>query len=219
MKYLKKYISSLSSNVKVIESKKSNSVYVVLDGSFKIRLSDHERLNPHSGVKMEIISIWKSDDFLLFVGNTHIPLVKNRAQLREHIKVTYENWALEHYKNLSDVLNFTKPKQQEEGQEGISLKDCKTYDDFHSYISDKYNEHNPFDGAKCSVILGNMNPSIPKYVRSYLCGFIDEGLSNAPMILYLVKKYGTRLNSKEVADDVINKFRKNMENEHEEEGH
>ena len=39
------------------------------------------------------------------------------------------------------------------------------------------------------------------------------------MILYLVKKYGTRLNSKVVVDDVINKFRKNMEKEHEKEGH
>lgn len=218
MRYLKKYITSLSSDVKVIESKKSNSVYVVLDGNFKIRLSDHERLNPNSGVKMDIISIWKSDDFLLFIGNTHIPLIKTRAQLREHIRVTYENWTLEHYKSLSDMLNFTKSKQ-EDTQVITNLKDCKTYDDFHSYISHKYNENNPFDGARCSVALGNMNPSIHKDVRTYLCNFVVKTMSDAPMILYLVKKYGTRLNSKVVVDDVINKFRKNMEKEHEKEGH
>lgn len=218
MRYLKKYITSLSSDVKVIESKKSNSVYVVLDGNFKIRLSDHERLNPNSGVKMDIISIWKSDDFLLFIGNTHIPLIKTRAQLREHIRVTYENWTLEHYKNLSDMLNFSKLKQ-EDTQVITNLKECKTYDDFHSYISHKYNENNPFDYAKCSVALGNMNPSIYKDVRTYLCNFVDKTMSDAPMILYLVKKYGTRLNSKEVVDDVINKFRKNMEKKHEKEGH
>ena len=214
MRYIKKYICSLSSDVKVSESSKSNSVYIVLDGGFRIRLSDHESANPHSGMKMDIMSIWRSDNFLLFMGNSHIPLVKNRTQLKEHIRVTYENWALEHYKNLSDMLNTKKEKEKEKNddvQQPINLRDCKKIEDFQAYIDEKYNERFPFDGPKCSVILGNLNPSISKKVRSYLSKVVDNNINDGALVLFIVKKYGTRLTSWQVVDDVIARHRNNNE--------
>ena len=148
------------------------------------------------------------------MGNSHIPLVKNRTQVKEHIRVTYENWALEHYKNLSDMLNTKKEKEKEKNndvQQPINLRDCKKIEDFQAYIDEKYNERFPFDGSKCSVILGNLNPSISKKVRSYLSKVVDHNVNDGALVLFIVKKYGTRLTSWQVVDDVIARHRSNNE--------
>lgn len=177
MKYIERFICSLSNDVDVKRSKVSNSVYITLDGGFKIRLSDHQSQVPvNSSIKMEILSIFKNDDFLFFMGDSHIPVVKNRKELKYHIKITYENWLMAKMKIDSDIKHYDRDKK-------TSIGMCKTLDDYIDYFGDKC-----FDGTLFGSLLGNMSIGrrTPKDIRKVMANLISEQKTNAPTMLYLL---------------------------------
>lgn len=183
MKFLEKYICSLSENVSVIRSQKSQSVYIILDNGFKIRLSDHNSVYPccYGSIKMDIISIFKSKDFLFFMSDSHIPMVKNREDLKAHIRVSYENWAMAQMKIDSD-LNCDAHKR-------LKLKDCRTEDDFSNFITEpRLYDSDLFSSQLCSIKWGK---HIPTDVRRYMTGLVKERKITAAKLLYLVREYNS----------------------------
>lgn len=92
MKYLQRYIKTLSENVvekKCIET--SNSTYYTLDGGFKVRLSDHfSPVSVSSELHLEIIQIFDSEDFILLYRNFRSPMKKNRKEAKEFLKFAFD---------------------------------------------------------------------------------------------------------------------------------
>lgn len=193
MKYLEKYICSLSKNVEIIRSKSSYSTYIILDDGFKIRLSDHIPNHIHDSVKMDIISIFNREDFLFFMGESHIPVVKNRNDIKNHIKITYENWMMSKMRLSSDIKHNGKDK---------SLKDCKTLDDYISLFGDK-----TFDYSYFASMYGNTHNGrqTPKEVRKYMTTLIDEEKISAPLLFYLCIKHNRPFKTIQNVDDLLEK--------------
>lgn len=92
MKYLQRYIKTLSENVvekKCIET--SNSTYYTLDGGFKVRLSDHfSPVSVSSELHLEIIQIFDSEDFIILYRNFRSPMKKNRKEAKEFLKFAFD---------------------------------------------------------------------------------------------------------------------------------
>lgn len=92
MKYIERYIAKLSPDNKVVRSETSNSVYVTLDNTFKVRLSDH--LPNDAGLHSNdvcVTSVYGGDGFIVTLGDTRIPMYMGRADAERYVKTTYTN--------------------------------------------------------------------------------------------------------------------------------
>lgn len=89
MQYIERYIKTLSKNIE-IDERDSGSKYYILDGIFKIRVSNH--VTPLGMIKsdLNIISLYNSPHFLVFHDGTLTPLVKTRQEVKNMIAVKYE---------------------------------------------------------------------------------------------------------------------------------
>ena len=89
MQYIERYINTLSKNVEFYE-RESGSTYYILDGIFKIRVSNH--VSPIGTIKsdLNVISLYNSPHFLVFHDGTLTPLVKTRKEVKNMIAVKYE---------------------------------------------------------------------------------------------------------------------------------
>lgn len=89
MQYIERYIKTLSKNVEFYE-RESGSTYYILDGIFKIRVSNH--VSPIGTIKsdLNIISLYNSPHFLVFHDGTLTPLVKTRKEVKNMIAIKYE---------------------------------------------------------------------------------------------------------------------------------
>lgn len=89
MQYIERYIKTLSKNVE-IDERDSGSKYYILDGIFKIRVSNH--VTPLGMIKsdLNIVSLYNSPHFLVFHDGTLTPLVKTRKEVKNMIAVKYE---------------------------------------------------------------------------------------------------------------------------------
>lgn len=95
MKYIERYVSKLSETSATVHSQTSNSVYVVLDNLFKVRLSDH--LPNDEGISqcnVCITSVYGStgEQFIVVLGDTRIPMLMNRVEAEKYVKTTYTNF-------------------------------------------------------------------------------------------------------------------------------
>lgn len=204
MKYIKKFVCELSDNVVISESRKSDSVYITLDDGFVVRLSDHESVMPNS-VSLDIISLWKRKDFLLFVGPTHIPLVKTREELKNHIKITHENWLLNKLKRMSDVKNNTKPVGE---APVIQFGKCKTVEDFITWngASDSYDMTSLDVRSLMATVRGGR--SISKSVREYLLKQVIDKRITIAELLAIIIKYNGFITTNETAGQAIENYLK-----------
>lgn len=89
MQYIERYIKTLSKNIE-IDERDSGSKYYILDGIFKIRVSNH--VTPLGMIKsdLNIVSLYNSPHFLVFHDGTLTPLVKTRQEVKNMIAVKYE---------------------------------------------------------------------------------------------------------------------------------
>lgn len=158
MRYIKQFLNKLTDNVIVTKSKVSNSEYYMLDNGFTIRLSDHIPITEWKATHICVVECFHSDKFVLFLGKSNIPMIKTRKEVKEHIRVTYENWFMERQKTLSDISHklIKVPFKCVTPQDFIELNP-----DFAGY-SDK-------QGKSLSLLA--IHPTafiIPKELRSYM---------------------------------------------------
>lgn len=114
MKYLERYIKTLSDNVEVVcNTEKSSSKYFIIDG-FDIRLSDHR--SPIEGIakpkQLDIIQAYKSDIFIVYFRDTNRPMLKDRKDLKTFIRNAYDMHCLMNEKHEGEK-KWEKAKKKE----------------------------------------------------------------------------------------------------------
>lgn len=87
MKYIERYIKTLSTTVKVAESHTTDSVYYQI-GDFKIRCSDH--VSPKNCADLQIIKCYGTDMFIVIYGKTRVPIPKTRKEVKDFIKCCFD---------------------------------------------------------------------------------------------------------------------------------
>lgn len=204
MKYIKRFICSLSPDVKITKSHISDSEYFKLDGGFTIRLSDHIPVNSLHGVHLYITTAFKSDKFILFTGKSNIPMVKTRKEIKDHIRITYENWCMERAKELSDCRHKLILKPQY----------CTTVDDFIEYNPD-FTGYSDKAGKSLSILATLPNTTIiPKDVRNYIIKthVRQKKVINVAEFLYIAVTSAKYLKDEVCADRIVKNYIKSKNN-------
>lgn len=109
MRYIERYIKTLTDNIIVNESKVKNSKskYYILNNGFKIRLSDHLSPLPTKMQKcaLNIIQDFNNKEaFIVTINMQPMPIIMDRKQVKQYIEVLYTNYRLQHYfeENIKD---------------------------------------------------------------------------------------------------------------------
>ncbi|MBP5457227.1 MAG: hypothetical protein J6Y37_12075 [Paludibacteraceae bacterium] len=178
MKYLIKYIKTLSDNITESESNKSCSRYYVIDGSFKIRVSDHIRpsCNAYS-LYVDIVKIWDSDDFIVFFKKSLQPIRMDRKKVKDFVKFAYDTWKL-------DKAAKTEMKNAKSVDKDVEKMEKEM--PFPKLLVAKYPsimKTNDFD--KLHALLGKFDDfkQIPKETRNYFRKPFQQGKINAEDIV------------------------------------
>lgn len=206
MRYIEKYICSLSDDFEVHKSKKSESVYVTLDKKFTIRLSGHLPLvSSGYSLNMNIINLFNSKDFMLFMGDSHIPMVKNRDGVKMHILITYENW-----KMLKIKKDVEKEYDELNKDRIVYLKDCVTSEDFIKYnplFSQTNSELECKHDIRSYIPQLKNGTSVSKEIRDFIYEkfFITDKI-NVADCLALVLKNIKKLKTKGMTYNIFNQF-------------
>jgi hypothetical protein len=198
MKYIKRFICSLSPDVKITKSHISDSEYIKLDGGFTIRLSDHIPVNPLHGIHLYITTAFRSDKFILFTGKSNIPMVKTRKEIKDHIRITYENWSMERAKELSDCRNKLILKPQY----------CTSVEDFIEYNND-FVGFNDKAGRSLSILATLPKTGIiPKDVRNYILKthVRRDKVINVAEFLHIAVTSAKDLKDEACADRIVKRY-------------
>ena len=198
MKYIKQFIKTLSDKVEIKENEKSNSTYCIIDDSFVVRLSDH--LSPsdaRTGINVNVVSIWKGTDFVVTYRNTLNPMVKDRKDVKEYIKICYNNWLLENITNKSRD-KWTKATG------GLTAEDKYVYGMTERYPTIKVYK----DWKQLHSTLGSVMRFKPlnKDVRHVFEIYFNEGKINSEDILRLIYEKINGTTEKAQAIEIIEKY-------------
>lgn len=206
MKYIKSFICGLSNDVYIKQSTKSASIYITIGGGFTIRLSDHQSIMPFANYQLDIVPVWnKEKTFLLCVGDTHIPLVKTRDEIKQHIKITYENWCMCKLRGINDMLYKNEKTKH--------FKTCQTVEDFIEY-NENFDSHNHPD-VNVAALLGLL-PSgtcIPKSVRTNMMKWVGQGKITYAELFYIVVSNKGGIKDDADAREAIKNYINNKKNE------
>lgn len=202
MKYIKRYIETLSNNIDIKENDKSTSTYCILDDEFVVRLSDH--LSPsdaRTGLNVNVVSLWNdTTHFLVIYRNTLNPMIMNRKEVKTYIAICYNNWKLDNITNKSrDRWNkatgsFSAEDKYVYGmvERYPTLKVYKTWTQLHSVLGG----------------IGRFKPII-KEVRKVFEIYFNEGKIGSLDILHLIYEKINGTTNKEQAIDIVDKYVKN----------
>lgn len=181
MKYLQRYIKTLSENVvekKCIET--SNSTYYTVDGGFRIRLSDHfSPVSVSSELHVEIIQIFDSEDFIVLYKNFKSPMKKNRKEVKEFLKFAFDVYRMgrmvseQSREKASKNIDDEKIKEERDKIYKKLKKEWKKYD---SLINDILSKCPSFVKMKKwvnigsifgTLSLGRLSNEVKKVLKSY----------------------------------------------------
>lgn len=201
MKYIKKYIETLSDNIDIKENEKSTSTYCVLDNEFVIRLSNH--LSPsdaRTGLNVNVVSLWNdTTHFLVIYKNTLNPMIMNRKEVKTYIGICYNNWKLDNLTNKSRdkwnkaTVHLTAEDKYVYGmvERYPTLKVYKTWSQLHSVLGD----------------IGRFKPII-KEVRKVFEIYFNEGKIDSLDILHLIYEKINGTTNKEQAISIVDEYAK-----------
>lgn len=92
MKYIIQYIKKLCPSVEVTYSKTTESTYYDFGCDFVVRLSDHIGIGKNS--QISITKAYHSDKYIVMVETSPFPLIKDRKEVKEFIRATYEVFSM-----------------------------------------------------------------------------------------------------------------------------
>lgn len=206
MRYIKSFICGLSKDVHIKQSTKSTSIYITLDGGFTVRLSDHQLVVPFTTCHLDIVPVWNKEKmFLMYVGDTHIPLVKTRDEVKQHIKITYENWVVCKMRGISDMI-FKDKKE-------IHFKQCQTVDEFIQYNVNFRTYGHP--DVNVTALLGSLpsGTNIPKKVRTNMIKWVEQKKINYAELFHIVVTNKGKIKTDADAVAALDKYNNNEKNQ------
>lgn len=97
MQYIRRFIKTLSKDIVTDIQDRSESEYYILDGGFKIRLSNHIQpvVSNHGSINVNVVSIFDKPDFIVQYGGSLNLMTMTRKDVKDYIKICYTNWRLD----------------------------------------------------------------------------------------------------------------------------
>lgn len=196
MRYIKQFIKKLSPDYTIKKSNSSNSEYIKFANGFFVRLSDHMPSSVHNpNITINIVSAWNSDKFIIMVYGNTLPVIKTRKEVKEHVRVMFENWEL------------TKAKKDSDKKHQIDPQKCKTVDDFLQY-NQNFKGYNDISRTSLNILGTHPQASqIPTDVRRYMLHrVISQKEINVAEFLSIAVRHYRSIKDKPTADKAIDKY-------------
>lgn len=196
MKYLQRYIKSLSENVvekKCIET--SSSTYYIVDDGFKIRLSDHfAPISVASALHLEIVQIFDSEDFIILYKNFKSPMKKNRKEVKDFLKFAYDVYRMgqmAHEQSKEKTIKNASDEEKKELQDKIFNKLNKEWKSYTSQIDEIFSKYPSFikikNWERFGAILGALSVgSVDKEVKNVFKSYLNSKKLNNRKILEVI---------------------------------
>ena len=141
MKYIQRYIKTLSDKFVENKSDISNSVYYKItdkDNKFIIRCSDHcSVMKTFVNDDIDIIQAFgEPDKFIVMYKDYNVPMIKGRKETKQFIKFAYDL-----YKMKSSQRESEKLKTVKKSIEGVSDSELFKFKELPKGIANKWNSH------------------------------------------------------------------------------
>lgn len=187
MEYIKRFIKKLSDNVQEKKSDYSSSTYYRLGDDkikpFVIRCSDHLAPINKNINNLDIIKAFGNDNFVVLCTKYKVPMIKNRKEVKDFIKFSYDMHCMEEMKKASD-------KQNAQYDEDV-LDHNVQWEDFSKEVKELHMSRPILFKNKtwthlCQLIHDISNTMLSKEEKAILKGFYNSSKLSYDEVLYVV---------------------------------